>query len=74
MRDHGTLSDDFSSLRFCRSGADKVPAELEREFNELTGQVIDEGYGMSEAGLITMNPPSGTILAERITARPGAMP
>ena len=61
VRDHGTLRDDFSSLRICRSGADKVPAELEREFNELTGLVIDEGYGMTEAGLITLNPPSGTI-------------
>lgn len=45
----------------CRSLADKVPAELEREFNELTGLVIDEGYGMTEAGVITVNPPSGTI-------------
>ena len=61
VRDHDTLRNDFSSLRICRSGADKVPAELEREFNKLTGLVIDEGYGMTEAGLITLNPPSGTI-------------
>jgi len=61
VRDEGTLRDDFNSLRICRSGADKVPAELEREFSELTGLVIDEGYGMTEAGLITLNPPSGTI-------------
>lgn len=61
VRDHGSLRDDFSSLRLCRSGADKVPVELEREFNDLTGLVIDEGYGMTEAGLITLNPPSGTI-------------
>jgi long-chain acyl-CoA synthetase len=61
VRDHGSLRDDFSSLRICRAGADKVPAELEREFNELTGLVIDEGYGMTEAGVITLNPPSGTI-------------
>ena len=61
VRDHGSLREDFSSLRICRSGADKVPAELEREFNDLTGLVIDEGYGMTEAGLIAMNPPSGTI-------------
>jgi len=61
VRDHGSLHDDFRSLRLCRSGADKVPAELEREFTELTGLVIDEGYGMTETGLLASNPPSGTI-------------
>lgn len=74
VRDHGTLSDDFSSLRICRSGADKVPAELEREFNELTGLIIDEGYGMTESGLITLNPPSGTIKIGSVgCAVPGMM-
>ncbi len=61
VRDHGASRDDFKSLRLCRAGADKVPAELEREFTELTGLVIDEGYGMTEVGLTAMNPPSGTI-------------
>jgi len=61
VRDHGSLRDDFHSLRLCRSGADKVPAELEHEFTKLTGLVIDEGYGMTEAGLLASNPPSGTI-------------
>jgi long-chain acyl-CoA synthetase len=61
VRDHGATRGDFESLRICRSGSDKVPAELEREFTELTGLVIDEGYGMTEVGLATLNPPSGTI-------------
>jgi long-chain acyl-CoA synthetase len=61
VRDHGASADDFKSLRVCRSGSDKVPAELEREFTELTGLVIDEGYGMTEVGLATLNPPSGVI-------------
>ncbi len=61
VRDHGTAREDFKSLRLCRSGADKVPAELQKEFTELTGMVIDEGYGMTEAGLLTLNPPSGLI-------------
>ena len=61
VRDNGSLRDDFDTLRICRSGADKVPAELEREFTELTGLVIDEGYGMTETGLLASNPPSGTI-------------
>jgi long-chain acyl-CoA synthetase len=61
VRDHGATHDDFKSLRVCRSGSDKVPAELEREFTELTGLVIDEGYGMTEVGLAALNPPSGNI-------------
>lgn len=61
IRDHGATREDFKSLRICRCGSDKVPAELEREFTALTGLVIDEGYGMTEVGLATLNPPSGNI-------------
>jgi long-chain acyl-CoA synthetase len=61
VRDHGATREDFSSLRLCRAGGDKVPLELEKEFTELTGHVIDEGYGMTEVGLAALNPPSGTI-------------
>jgi acyl-coenzyme A synthetase/AMP-(fatty) acid ligase len=61
VRDHGARREDFASLRLCRSGSDKVPLELEREFTLLTGFAIDEGYGCTEAGLVTLNPPSGVI-------------
>ncbi len=61
VRDGASREDDFASLRLCRAGADKVPAELEREFTELTGLVIDEGYGCSECGLASVGPPSGLI-------------
>jgi acyl-CoA synthetase (AMP-forming)/AMP-acid ligase II len=61
VRDHGATGEDFSSLRLCRSGSDKVPIELEREFTALTGLLIDEGYGCTETGLVCLNPPSGTI-------------
>jgi acyl-CoA synthetase (AMP-forming)/AMP-acid ligase II len=61
VRDHGATAQDFASLRLCRAGADKVSAELDREFAHLTGFPIDEGYGMSEVGLATLNPPSGEI-------------
>jgi acyl-CoA synthetase (AMP-forming)/AMP-acid ligase II len=57
--DQAARREDFSSLRLCRSGSDKVPAELVREFNKLTGMVINEGYGMTEVGFISVNPPSG---------------
>jgi long-chain acyl-CoA synthetase len=62
-RDPEATAADFASLRLCRSGADKVPAELEKEFTELTGHVIDEGYGCTETGLAALNPPSGKIVA-----------
>jgi long-chain acyl-CoA synthetase len=61
VRDHGVSGDDFASLRVCRAGADKVSLELEREFAALSGLQIDEGYGMTEVGLATLNPPSGVI-------------
>jgi long-chain acyl-CoA synthetase len=61
VRDPGAARDDFRSLRLCRSGSDKVPAELEREFTALAGLAIDEGYGMTEVGLATLSPPSGVI-------------
>lgn len=61
IRDHGANRDDFSSLRMCRAGADTVPLELEKEYTDLTGHPIDEGYGSSEMGIATLNPPSGLI-------------
>jgi long-chain acyl-CoA synthetase len=61
VRDHDVTADDFSSLRLCRAGADKVSLELEREFQALSGLLIDEGYGMTEVGLATLNPPRGPI-------------
>jgi len=61
VRDHKATKEDFSSLRLLRSGSDKVPLELEHEFTALTGLKIDEGYGSTEVGLATINPPSGLI-------------
>jgi acyl-CoA synthetase (AMP-forming)/AMP-acid ligase II len=61
VREHGATRVDFASLRLFRCGADKVPPELEAEFQRLTGLVIDEGYGMTETGFATINPPSGLI-------------
>jgi acyl-CoA synthetase (AMP-forming)/AMP-acid ligase II len=59
IREPDTTADDFGSLRMCRSGGDKVSAELEKEFHALTGQEIHEGYGMTEIGIAANNPPSG---------------
>jgi long-chain acyl-CoA synthetase len=59
VREPGTSAEDFSSLRLCRSGGDKVPEELEKEFRALTGHLVSEGYGLTETGLAARNPPSG---------------
>jgi len=56
VRDHGARRDDFRSLRRCISGGDKIPAELEKEFTELTGLAIEEVYGMTETGTAAINP------------------
>ncbi|HEX6688440.1 MAG TPA: class I adenylate-forming enzyme family protein [Solirubrobacterales bacterium] len=61
IRDHELTPEDFACLRICRAGADKVSTELLTEFASLAGFPIDEGYGMTEVGLATLNPPSGPI-------------
>ena len=68
VRDHGVTKEDFASLRLCRAGADKVSLELEHEFADLAGFFVDEGYGMTEVGLATLNPPSGLIKVGSIGA------
>ena len=59
VRDHHAKPKDFHSLRYCFSGGDKVSAELEREFTQIAGLPIHEGYGMTELCPITMNPALG---------------
>jgi acyl-CoA synthetase (AMP-forming)/AMP-acid ligase II len=59
VRDHDLGPHDFTSLRICRAGADKVSTELLTEFAAAAGFPIVEGYGMTEVGLATLNPPSG---------------
>jgi acyl-coenzyme A synthetase/AMP-(fatty) acid ligase len=61
VHDHDVSAEDFASLRICRAGSDKVALQLEREFEALAALPIDEGYGMTEVGLATLNPPSGRI-------------
>ncbi|HEU5063850.1 MAG TPA: class I adenylate-forming enzyme family protein [Solirubrobacterales bacterium] len=61
VRDHDLQPRDFDSLRVCRSGSDKVSTELLHEFAAVAGFPIVEGYGMTEVGLATLNPPSGVV-------------
>jgi acyl-coenzyme A synthetase/AMP-(fatty) acid ligase len=60
-RDHRARHHDFASLRLCKAAGDTVSPELEQEFTALSGFGIDEAYGLSEAGLVTVSPPSGPI-------------
>ncbi|MEM7445753.1 MAG: class I adenylate-forming enzyme family protein [Pseudomonadota bacterium] len=59
VSDKAFRHDDFRSLRYCVSGGDKVPAELENRFAEVVGIPISEGYGMSELGVANLNPSYG---------------
>lgn len=56
VRDHGAVRDDFQSLRRCLAGGDKISAELDKEFHDLTSFSIDEVYGMTETGTAAINP------------------
>jgi acyl-coenzyme A synthetase/AMP-(fatty) acid ligase len=59
IHDHHLEPGDFASLRFTRSGSDKVSIELLAEFAAAAGFPIVEGYGMTEVGLATLNPVRG---------------
>jgi long-chain acyl-CoA synthetase len=44
---------DLSSIKFCISGAAPLPGPLQKTFQQLTGAVLVEGYGLSEASPVT---------------------
>ncbi|MBL9174449.1 MAG: AMP-binding protein [Verrucomicrobiales bacterium] len=50
---------DFSALRLCVAGGDRVPTRLQEEFAALTGVPVTEQCGASEVGPYAMNPPFG---------------
>jgi long-chain acyl-CoA synthetase len=48
---------DIRSIRVCNTGAAAMPPEVLKEFEERTGGIILEGYGMTEASpVVTTNP------------------
>ncbi len=50
---------DFSHLRFCLSGGDRLATRLLESFERLTGVAVTEQCGSTETGPYAMNPPFG---------------
>jgi fatty-acyl-CoA synthase len=49
---------DISSIRYCRTGAAALPAELAVRFQKLFGLHVHESFGMTEtSGIATITPP-----------------
>jgi long-chain acyl-CoA synthetase len=59
FRDIGSYN--VSTIRYCISGAAPLPGTVLKDFESLTGGIIIEGYGLSEASPVThCNPLKGT--------------
>jgi long-chain acyl-CoA synthetase len=51
---------DLRSIRFCVTGSAPMPVELTKQFKELTGAEIIEGFGLTETSPVThLNPIRG---------------
>ncbi len=51
---------DLSSLKFCLSGGAPLPVEVKRKFEEKTGCIVIEGYGLTESSpVVCANPIEG---------------
>jgi len=50
---------DFSNLRIAGGGGAPVQLPVARRWKEITGQVLSEGYGLTEtSGAVSINPPT----------------
>ncbi len=60
MREAGNHPDDLRSIHYCISGAAPLPAQVQSDFEAITGGRLVEGYGLSEASPVThCNPLTG---------------
>lgn len=60
VREPETTAEDFQSVRVLLCGGDKIPQQLQNEYQALTGKMIRESYGMTEIGFATYNRPPRT--------------
>ncbi|MCW4017631.1 MAG: long-chain fatty acid--CoA ligase [Candidatus Bathyarchaeota archaeon] len=44
---------DLTSIRVCISGASPLPPQVQKKFMEITGGLLAEGYGLTEASPVT---------------------
>ncbi len=57
LLDHpGLRKADLSSLRLCISGGMALPQSLKERFEQRTGSLLVEGYGLTEGGMLCANP------------------
>jgi len=58
---------NLRSVKFCISGAAPLPPEVQKKFMEMTGAVLVEGYGLTEASPVThCNPLDPTMKTVKI--------
>jgi long-chain acyl-CoA synthetase len=58
---------DLTSIRVCISGASPLPPQVQRKFMEVTGGLLAEGYGLTEASPVThCNPVDKTMKTVRV--------
>lgn len=58
---------NLKSLHMCISGGGPLPVEVKKRFEELTGCVVIEGYGLTETSpVVSANPVNGTNKAGSI--------
>jgi len=56
----GKTKHDLSSIQYCVSGGAPLPVEVKKAFEDLTGAVVVEGYGLSESSpVVCVNPTAG---------------
>jgi long-chain acyl-CoA synthetase len=59
VHDPEVRREDFTGVRLCISGGDRVPLKLHDAFQRLTGLELSEQCGMTETGMYALTPPFG---------------
>jgi long-chain acyl-CoA synthetase len=58
---------DLTSIRVCISGGSPLPPQVQKNFMEITGGLLAEGYGLTEASPVThCNPVDKTMKTVRV--------